>query len=186
MTTKSRVLLGVFAASGVFITGTANCAGTLASRPSATPTKAQYAAIADDICAGVPAKERDMGLLAYRDAMVSVAPLRRDIFVGKVETTRTEGAIIGMRAMPGISVPWLERVDSCHVALVGSGRLAGDEQVVDPFTLPGATVGATEVYAGFVVSVKGASYNEAQEILRQSQALLSEPSPSPTAELGAR
>jgi hypothetical protein len=63
-----------------------------------------------------------MGLLAYRDGIVNIAPLQEDTFAGKIKATRTEGAVIALRAMTGISVPWLERVNLCHAALVGSGR----------------------------------------------------------------
>ncbi|MGO9287951.1 MAG: LexA family protein, partial [Polyangia bacterium] len=85
----------VVAVGGSFVT--ASCAGTIAT--GTTPSAAQYAAIADDACVGVPAKEREMGLLAYRDGIVNVTPLQEDTFAGKIKATRTEGAVIALRAM---------------------------------------------------------------------------------------
>jgi hypothetical protein len=169
MTTKVRTLLTAAAFGGLSVIG----AGALAA--DKTPTAAQYAAIADDICAGVPAKEREMGLLAYRDAIVSVAPLQEAYFVGKIKTSKTEGAIIGLRATPSITKPWLERVNSCHVALVGSGRMVGNDAAADPFVVAGTSVVAAETYAGYVLFVKGVSAETAQEISKRAYALLATP-----------
>jgi hypothetical protein len=180
MTTKVRTLLTVAAIGGLSVIG----AGALAAEK--TPTAAQYAAIADDVCAGVPAKEREMGLLAYRDAIVSVAPLKEEYFVGKIKTSRTEGAVIGLRATPSITKPWLERVNSCHVALVGSGRIVGNEAALDPFVVAGTSVVAAETFAGFALFVKGLNADTAQEITKRSYALLSTPTQPATASLESR
>ena len=184
--TTSRTLLTVVLIGGSSAVAAIGCAGSFASGSNGpTPSTAQYAAIADDACAGVPAKEREMGLLAYRDAITSVAPLSEDRLVGKIKVRDTKGAVIGLRATPGISVPWLERVNGCHVALVGSGRLAGNDPASDPFLIPGTTVSAAEVYAGYAVSVRGSNKDSAQEISRRTSALLSPPAHPPTASLGS-
>ena len=183
MTTVRTSLAIIASVSAIGVVG---CAGSLSSGSNArAPSAAQYAAIADDACAGVPVKERELGLLAYRDTMVSVAPLREDSFVGKIKVVKTEGAVIGLRATPGISAPWLERVNSCHVALVGSGRLAGNDTMSDPFVLPGTTVSAVEIYAGYALSVRGANRDSAMEISQRANALLSTPAHPPTASLGS-
>jgi len=110
---------------------TASCAGTIAAGTNETLSAAQYAAIADDACVGVQAREREMGLLAYRDGIVNIAPLQEDTFAGKIKATRTEGAVIALRAMTGISVPWLERVNLCHVGTGGIGTLLAARSVQD-------------------------------------------------------
>jgi hypothetical protein len=85
-----------------------------------------------------------------------------------------------------MSVPWVDRVNRCHVALVASGRRAGKESTEDPFLIPGATVSPVEVYGGYYdLSVRGATDASAMEILRQSKALLSAPLHQPTASLGS-
>jgi hypothetical protein len=146
----------------------------------------QYAAIADDICTGVPARERELGLLAFRDNIVSVTPLNEFHYAGKAKYLRTEGAVIKLRATPGISVPWLERVNGCHIAMMGAGRLAGNEAAKDPFTLQGSSVAASEVYAAYVLSVRGTSVEAVQEILQRSYALVSAPGGTKTASLETR
>ena len=167
MTTKVRTLLSVAVIAGACSIAT-------------------VAHGADDICAGVPAKERAMGLLAFRENIVSVTPLNEFRFAGKAKYSHTEGVVIKLRATPGISIPWLERVNGCHLAMAGSGRLAGYDSALDPFILPGTTVGATEVYAGYVLSVRGANYEAIQAILQRSYALMSTPGGVKTASLEAR
>lgn len=128
MTTKVRTLLTVAVVGAACTMAAAAYGETTAS------------AFADNICTGVPAREREMGLLAFRDNIVSVAPLNEFHFAGKAKYLHTEGAVIKLRATPGISVPWLERVNGCHIAMMGSGRLAGNEAAMDPFILTGILV----------------------------------------------
>jgi hypothetical protein len=115
-----------------------------------------------------------------------VAPLKEEYFVGKIKTSRTEGAVIGLRATPSITKPWLERVNSCHVALVGSGRIVGNEAALDPFVVAGTSVVAAETFAGFALFVKGLNADTAQEISKRSYALLSTPTQPATASLESR
>jgi len=186
MTIKVRRLITV-AIVGAACSMTAAAYGeTAASGTNGKPSAAQYAAGADDICTGVPAREREMGLLAFRDNIVSVAPLNEFHYAGKAKYLRTEGAVIKLRATPGISVPWLERVNGCHIAMAGSGRLAGNDAATDPFSLTGTTVAATEVYAGYVLSVRGSSAESVQEILRRWYALRPTPASPATAMLEVR
>jgi hypothetical protein len=174
MTTKVRTLL------------TVAVVGSACTMAAAAYGETTASAIADNICTGVPAREREMGLLAFRDNIVSVAPLNEFHFAGKAKYLRTEGAVIKLRATPGISVPWLERVNGCHIAMMGSGRLAGNEAALDPFIVTGTTVAATEVYAGYVLSVRGGSVQSVQEILQRSYALISTPGGTKTASLETR
>jgi hypothetical protein len=167
MTTRVRTLLAV-----AVITGACSIAAVTYG--------------AEDICAGVPAKERAMGLLAFRENIVSVTPLNEFRFAGKAKYSHTEGVVIKLRATPEISVPWLERVNGCHAAMAGSGALAGYDAALDPFILAGTTVGAKEVYAGFELSVRGVNDDAIQAILQRSYALVSTPGGVKTASLKAR
>ena len=182
MTTRVRTLLTVTIAGAACTLGGAAYGETGAV--GGKTSEAQFAAIEDDICTGVPAKEREMGLLAFRDNIVSISPLNEFKFAGKAKYSHTEGVFIKLRATPGISVPWLERVNGCHVAMAGAGRLAGNE--ADPFILPGTSVGASEVYAGYVLSVRAANYGAVQDILQRSYALISTPGGTKTASLETR
>ncbi len=180
----TRRLLPIVLCCAGFAVLLVGCAVSRAVGADATiPSAAQYAAIADDVCTGMPAKERALGLLAYREDIARVAPLFDDGPLGKVEYS-DRGAVIRLRATPGMSVPWLERVNRCHAALVASGRLVGKESREDPFLVPGATLWAAEVYGGYYdLSVRSADDASAVEILRRSRALLSEPARRSTASL---
>ena len=142
--------------------------------------------VADDVCTGVPAKERNQGLLALREDIVSVAPLNEFRFAGKAKYSQTEGVVIKLRATPGTSAPWLERVNRCHVAMAGSGRLAGNNAAADPFILPGTTVRVSESYAGYVVTVTATNSADVQEIQQRFYAVISALGGSKMASLVAR
>lgn len=161
------------------------CAANCASVEGGTKlSTAQYAAIADDVCTGMPAKEREAGLLAYREDVARVGPLFDNGPFGKVEWS--SGAVIRLRATPGMSVPWLERVNRCHIALAASGRLVGRESAEDPFLVGGAAVWAAEAYGGYYdVSVRSGDDAQATEILRRSKALLSSPTRQPSSPYGS-
>jgi hypothetical protein len=161
------------------------CAHANHGADGTTTSAAQYAAIANDLCMGMPAKERETGLLAYREDIERVVPLLADGPFGGEESNPV-GAAIRLRATQGMSVPWLDRVNRCQVALVASWHRVGKESTEDPFLIPGATVSPVDVYGGYYdLSVRGDNDASAMEILRRSKALLSAPLHQPTASLGS-
>src|SRR5581483_12176380 len=81
------------------------------------------AQIAEDACAGVATALREKGLLAFRDHIAGAAPLSEDVTVGKTKISRKRGETVALRAAPEMTVPWLERVNSCHVASTLAGQL---------------------------------------------------------------
>jgi hypothetical protein len=186
MTTKVRTLLTVTVVGAACTIGSAAYGENGAVRAKGKTATAQYDATSDDICAGVPAKERELGLLAFRDNIVSIAPLNEFKYAGKAKYSHTEGVVIKLHATPGISVPWLERVNGCHVAMAGAGHLSGYDAASDPFILSGTSVAASEVYAGYVLSVRAANYNAVQALMQRSYALNSTPRGPKTASLESR
>jgi hypothetical protein len=149
-------------------------------------TPAQAAQIADQECAGIPAKERELGILAYRDSIGGVRPLKEKTRVGKWETTHDRGVEIAVRAQPGMSAPWLERVATCHIALATAGRGGASTDATDPLLVAGATVRVEEADTGFIVSVRVPDDASVSEISRRTQALLTGPSGPATAEVVSR
>lgn len=162
------------------------CATNHASGMDGTiPSTAQYVAVADDACPGMPAKERALGLRAYRENIVRVTPLFDDGPFGKIDYS-DRGAVIRLRATLGMSIPWLERVNSCHVALAALGRVVDKESTEDPFLVPRATVWVVEGYGGYYdLSVRSENDALAAEILRRSKGLLPAPAQQATAALGS-
>jgi hypothetical protein len=168
MTTKVRTLISIVVVGVV---------STLAA--------SAFAESVADVCTGVPAKERTLGLQALRDEIVSVTPLNEFRFAGKAKYSQTEGVVIKLRATPGASVPWLERVNGCHVAMAGSERLAGNNAAEDPFILPGTTVRVSQSYAGYVVTVTATNPADVQKIQQRSYAMISASGGSKMASLAA-
>jgi hypothetical protein len=160
--------------------GAIGCAGTMSSESSLTP--AQLAQVADNACAGVPATLRQEGLLAYRSNIANAVPLTEGVAVGKAKVDHTRGELVALRATPNMSVPWLGRVNSCHVALAQAGQVnaAG---VADPFVVPGTTVRIEETYTGYLVTIHATSDEVASDVVQRANAMLASPSAPATAEL---
>lgn len=157
------------------------CATGGASMGSMTP--AQASQVADEDCIGVPAKERELGILAYRDAVRGAESLKESEQVGKMKFAKDRGVVIALRAQPGMSAPWLGRVASCHMALAAAGRDASSASAMDPLLVPGAAVRVDETATGFAVSVRVPNDEAASETLRRAHALLTGPSGPATAEV---
>ena len=68
-------------------------------------TPARYTQLSEDQCAGVPADERELGVLAYRGEIAGAQRLKEEYAVGKMKLTRDRGVRIGLRAEPGMSGP---------------------------------------------------------------------------------
>lgn len=158
------------------------CATTAGGASVASMTPGQAAQVADEDCVGVPAKERELGIMAYRDSFNGVQALNESEQVGKMKFAKNRGVVIALRAQPGMSAPWLGRVASCHMALAAAGRDVSSASGTDPLLVPGAAVRVDETATGFIVSVKVQNGDAASETLRRAQALLTGPSGPATAE----
>ncbi len=132
--------------------------------PSLTPQ--DYARIADAQCTGLPAKEQQLGLFAYRDSIATTRPYKEEYQVGKMKLTHDRGVELAIRAQPSMTVPWLERVATCHMALARSNAIAANAG--DPQMVPGATVRVEETYTGFVVSIRVPDAEAAAEVERRT------------------
>ena len=157
------------------------CATAAPGPLSASLTPAQYAQLSEEECTGVPAKEQEMGVLAYRDAVSTAQPLKEEYQVGKTKLTRDRGVQLTVRAEPSVSRPWLMRVATCHVALARSGRIAASQN--DPLLVAGATVDVEEQTTGYLVKVHVPDQAAAAEVMRRATLALSGPSGPATAEL---
>jgi hypothetical protein len=175
----SRIVFGIGGGSVVALLA-AGCATESTGMLTASMTPEQYAQLADQQCTGIPAKEQEQGILAYRDAISGAQPLKEPYQVGKVKLTRDSGVQIGVRAQPNLTVPWLERVATCHIALARSGRLTASAG--DPFAVPGATVHVEEAYTGYVVQLHVSDVDTAKEVMSRTSVALTTPNGPLTAE----
>jgi hypothetical protein len=175
---RSSERIGVaFRVLAIGALGAAGCAAAMANESSLSP--AQLAQAAEDACVGVPTTMREKGLLAYRSNIANAVPLSEDVAVGKVKFTHARGETIALRATPSMTVPWLGRVNSCHVALARSGQVTG---AADPFVVPGTTVRIEEAYTGYLLTIHASSDEVAADVVQRANAMLASPAGPATAE----
>ena len=171
MTHVRMTLVKMVATTGLgaaIMSGSA-CATT--AQPVSAMSPADAALVADQDCVGVPQKEREQGILAYRDAIAGTSTLKEAQQVGKVKFEHDRGVVIALRAQQGMSVPWLNRVASCHMALAAAGRGAsvGND---DPLLVKGASVTVEEAGTGFIVSIRVPNDEANSDVARRSYALM--------------
>lgn len=168
--------LAMIGMGGTLAATVAGCA-TTAEGPA---TAAMTPRVAEQICVGVPAKERQLGLLAYRDAIGGSRTLKETEQVGKAKLIHDRGVAIEVRAQPGMSAPWLERVASCHIALAASGQGTVAMNTSDPLLVPGTSVRVEEAGMSYVVSIRVGDGNAATEVSRRARALVAAGAPATT------
>jgi hypothetical protein len=182
---NSLALAGLATATATAMLG--GCASLSAAGGEAASNKVELARLAEDFCAGVPAQTRAQGLLAYRDSFAGATPVSEDLQVGKTKISRPRGEMIALRAAPNITLPWLDRVNSCHVALVQAGSL--NPTVSDPFVVPGTSVAIVETYAGYALSIKASSDQALKQVVERTGTIMAAQrearQPSLTAEASA-
>lgn len=170
--TTTVVRVAMMTCVGAALASTMGCATTAGGSSAGAMSLAEAAQIADQDCPGIPAKERELGILAYRDAIGGTQPLKESSQVGKVKFFHDRGVVIFVRAQPGMTAPWLDRVASCHIALAAAGRGVSGAGANDPLLVPGATVRVEEAATGYLVSVRVPGDDAASEVMRRAQALL--------------
>jgi hypothetical protein len=172
--TSSKQLSGLVGAGMVALVTMGACATQASAGPlSASLTSQEYAQISETQCAGIPAKEQQLGVLAFRDAIASTQPLKEEFQVGKTKLSRDRGVQLTIRAQPELSGPWLARVATCHMALARAGALPAAE--TDPQLVAGATVSVEEAYTGYVVSVRVPDQTAAIEVMRRTTLTMAAP-----------
>jgi hypothetical protein len=176
----SKLSLGLIGAGVAAVLAANGCATEAVGAFSPSLTPVQYAQISEDQCTGVPNNERELGVLAYKDAIAGARPLKEEYLVGKTKMTRDRGIEIALRAQPAMTAPWLERVASCHVALVKSGQLSASPG--DPQVVAGAVVHVETADTGYVVSVRVPDAEAAAEVVRRTTVALTGPTGPATAE----
>jgi hypothetical protein len=181
MKNNGRMMVGVVGIGIVAFTPMLGCATETTAGPlSASLSPTEYARIAEAQCTGLPAKEQQMGVLAYRDSIAGTQPLKEEYQVGKTKLTHDRGVQLAIRAQPSMSVPWLERVATCHMALARSTESAASGG--DPQLVAGATVRVEETFSGYVVSIRVPDADSAAEVIRRTTVAMTAPSGIMTAE----
>lgn len=123
-------------------------------------------------CVGIPEDDRDMSPFEHREDIASVEPLTVGTTSGKTTSSRTEGAVITFRAVPGMTAQWLQRVVDCHLARNAALGHEVPEMANCPLVPKNVSAKVTATDSGFAVGVRADDSQTAQEILRRSRALV--------------
>jgi hypothetical protein len=121
------------------------------------------------LCAGIPLEERDLGPFAHHDQLERVEPLLDRAFA-KAPPNVPSGATVHLRATPGVTVEWLQRVIDCHLAhhaVVGATPASHASPMFAPEP-PEISVRSTG--GGFIIIIRSSSLY-ADEVLRRARAL---------------
>ena len=154
----------VITVAGVLVIGAIGC-GSAAESAAAAPAVAE----AQSYCSGVADEDRDRDPFADCALIESVGELKDREQHGKVWVDHVRGAEIALRATPGMSTPWLERMLRCHEARLQTTALADRER--DPLAVDHPTVLVSEQETRFVVAIRGSTNEDAREIVRRARAL---------------
>jgi hypothetical protein len=94
--------------------------------------------------------------------ITSVAPYKVTLTNLKQSSTRLEGAVVNVKARPGVTREWLQRQVSDPAAAAQPGC---------PLAVKGASARVTSTGDGFAITVSSADRDGAREILRRAEAL---------------
>ena len=149
---------------GLLSVGAAGCA-----RDARPADPVQLAADARTACAGVPDDARQQLHAQLSDVEAHhVDRIEGQRRVGRATIRVTQGARIFLKAQPGLSVPWLQRVVACETAHVAANGAATPASSI--FAVPGATTEIRSAYGGFTMDVKAHGTEASNEVHRRAVA----------------
>lgn len=125
-------------------------------------------------CAGIPPADRDMSPFEHVEDIESVTPLVLPEYEArdKMPNERLLGAQVVFRAVPGMTVEWLQHLVDCHLARNASLGHDVPEMPDCPLVPNGATAAVSTTGRGFSVSVQSGNPATAREILARAMRLV--------------
>jgi hypothetical protein len=134
----------------------------------AAPTKDVMA------CVGVPEIEANGSPLTNPQDIRAVQEIKPDTPVSETETAVPRGgARILLRAQPGVTAEWLQRIAECHTAKVAV--TSKPALTFSPLDVKGALVTVQSMGNGFAVDITSPDVKVAKEIFTRAQAVAPRP-----------
>lgn len=146
-----------------------------AFRKAAADHRAAAQALRDSesaACTGLSDDDRDTSPFAHREDLTSATELTIASTDGKTKGTVVRGASITLRAVPGLTKEYLQRVVGCHLARNASMGFSMTEMDFCPLGVKGARATVNAVDGGFRVDVEGDGDQAIAEIGRRAKALV--------------
>lgn len=123
-------------------------------------------------CSGLTDEDRDISPFAHREDIVGVAPLTGARRLGRGERAMGDGAVVTIRANPGMTAEWLQRVVDCHLARNAALGHDAPEMPWCPLVPKGVWATVLPADGSFAVYIRSTDPAAAQEILRRSRLLM--------------
>lgn len=130
----------------------------------------------ESACAGIAAEDRDVSPFAYTEDIAGVEPLTVSRGGGKLPRSEvTMGAVVTVRAVPGLTAEWLQRVVDCHVARDASLGHVVPEMPDCPLVPKGVSAKVTSTGTGFAVEIRADDPDAAADVLARARRLVASP-----------
>lgn len=125
-------------------------------------------------CGGLDDEDRDASPFEHREDIVASEALQSSATGGKGTTARLLGASVTLRAVPGLTKEYLQRLVNCHSARNASMGFAMPEMAVCPLSVNGAKATVESSGPNFRIEIRADDTQAANEILRRAKALSQE------------
>lgn len=123
-------------------------------------------------CGGLSEDDRDTSPFDRREDVAGTEPLQSVASGGRGATApHLVGASVTIRAVPGLTKEYLQRLVTCHAARNASMGFAMPEMASCPLSVKGASATVESAGAGFRVDIRADDSQAAEEILRRARAL---------------
>jgi hypothetical protein len=113
-----------------------------------------------------------MSPFMHRQDIASVQELVTKTTGGKATSARQMGAVVVLRAVPGLTAQWLQRAVDCHLARNAALGHNVPEMPYCPLVPNGVAATVTATATGFAVEMRSDDPAVAHEILRRAQGLV--------------
>lgn len=147
-------------------------------RRMAADHRAASAALRDteaQACVGISDENRDLSPFEHPEEIAAVKPLMERVQLGRASSERLAGAVVTVRAVPGLTAEWLQRIVDCHLARNASLGQFVPEMPNCPLVPKGVEAKVISAGNGFAVSIRSNDVETAKEILARSQRLQEPP-----------
>jgi hypothetical protein len=122
-------------------------------------------------CAGIAEADRDVSPLQRPAVVTGVEELHTSASIRAPAPGRIVGAAVTIRAVPGLTKEYLQRLVSCHVARNASMGHSMPEMATCPLAVKSASATVESASGGFLVEVRSDDSDAAAEILRRARML---------------
>lgn len=134
-------------------------------------------ALEAEACAGIPERDRGTSPFVHSAETIAAEPLLEIVRPGPstsagpaVEALR--GAILSVRAAPGVTVEWLQRVVNCHLARSAAQGHEPTEMPRCPLAPRGATARVRSGGDRLIVEVRARDPKAAAEVWKRARLLV--------------